>query len=277
MKIAFVEFSESHEECIYSQISFLVKDKNNVSLFIHPKIERQIYSYKDLFDEITIVDFNKLNFLKKLRQEFLFAKRISKFDKVIFNTASSSKSVRNTNFFLLLFNVESIGVLHNIKKIKSSFTQKIISLKIKKYFVLSDFLKEYAVKEGKQIKIESFYPIFFPKHTAVHLHKNSNEKWIAIPGRVELQRREYTFLIEALTDKKLLKNSKFLILGNINTKDGIFFKEKIISLNLAANFMFFDGFIENDLYYNYLEKSDFVLPLLKNNENSYKKEKISGT
>lgn len=276
MKIAIVELSVSHEECIYSQVSFLKEDKNEVSLIVHPNIKKQI-AYTDLLSNIDIVDFDNLKGFKSLKKQLALAKQLNKFDKVILNTASSSKQLRNIACFLLFSKVECIGVLHNTKKLQKSFTQKVISFKIKKYFVLSDFLKNNAIVKNPKIKLESFYPIFFPDYQKDKLSKNENDIWFCIPGRVEFYRRDYFFLINQLDKKEISKNIKFIILGNINTKDGLLFRTEIEEGKLANHFVFFDKFIENDLYYKYIKASDYILPLLKKEDVSYLKYKISGT
>lgn len=276
MKIALVELSNSHEECLFSQISFLKENKNEVFLFAHPSIKKQI-TYSNLFSEIYQVNFDRLKFFSSFIEQFKLVQRLSQFDKVIFNTASSSKPVRNILFFLCFYNVECIGIIHNIKKLQKSFTQKIISLKIKKYFVLSDLLKSNAAPSNAKIQLESFYPIVFPKFNSRELSKEKNEIWFTIPGRVEFDRRDYLFLINQLKRKAISKNIKFLILGNSNTPDGLVFKSEIKNNHLSSYFVLFDEFIDNELYYNYIKKSDFLMPLLKMEDSSYLEYKISGT
>ncbi|AUC84883.1 hypothetical protein CW731_06070 [Polaribacter sp. ALD11] len=277
MKAAIVELSKSHEECVFSQISFLQEDNNDdVSLFLHPAIKNQI-TYLNLANNVSIINFDELKGFKSLQYQLNVVKELSKFDKVIFNTASSSKQVRNIVFFLLFYKVECIGVLHNTKKLQKSFTQKIISLKIKKYFVLSDYLKDKVRISNSKIKLESFYPIFFPKFKSQNIEKKQGEVWFCIPGRVEFSRRDYFYLIHQLQKNELSAKIKFLILGNINTKDGIAFKSELERLNFESYFIFFNEFITNELYYSYIEKSDFILPLLKRKDFSYLNFKISGT
>lgn len=276
MRIAVLELSSSHEECLFSQISFLQKEEHHISLFIHPNIEKQI-SYGSRVDTISTINFDKEKWTNSIRSQYRLAKNLSQFDKLIFNTASSSKELRNILLLLLFSNVECIGVLHNTKKLQKSFTQKIISLKIKKYFILSDSLKEKAIVPNSKIKLESFYPIFFPEFKVQYIEKKENEVWFCIPGRVEFSRRDYYYLIDQFKENKVSNNLKFVILGNINTKDGLEFKSELERLNLDSYFIIFNEFIDNNLYYNYIEKSDFILPLLKKEDTAYLNYKISGT
>lgn len=276
MKIAIVELSISHEECIYSQLSFLQNNQFKVSLIVHPVIRNQI-SYDNLVSNIDVINFDKFKKINSLKEQIKIVKKLSTFDKIIFNTASSSKQLRNISLLLLFFKVECIGILHNTKKLKNSFTQKIISCKIKKYFVLSDYLKQNAEVNKSKISVESFYPIYFPKIHEKKIKKNKNEIWFCIPGRVEFSRRNYLFLVDQLEKKEISKNIKFLILGNINTKEGLSFKRKIDDLDLTDYFVFFERFIENATYYSFIKASDYILPLLKQEDYSYLKYKISGT
>ncbi len=276
MKVVIVEISESHEECIYTQVSFLKDAGYSISLLAHSDVIKQTESYIDFFDNVEEVNFNNLSFLKSLSLQVKLTKQLSKFDKVIFNTASSSKKLRNISLFLNFFKVDVIGILHNAKRLEKSFTQRLFSIKIKKYFVLNDFIK-INYKNTNATKLESFYPIFFPPFNSVSIKKRENEIWITIPGRLHYSRRNYKFLIEQLNLKEINKSIKFIILGNINTKDGLHFLDTIKSLQLDTYFKTFNEFISNDKYYNYLEKSDYILPLLNLDDESYLKSKITGT
>ena len=276
MKIAIVEISESHEECIYTQVSFLKDAGFSVTLFGHPNIIKQANSYIHLFDTIQEIDFNTLSFLKSFSLQIKLTKQLATFDSVIFNTASSSKKLRNIALFLTFYKVDVIGVLHDAKRLEKSFTQRLFSIKIKKYFVLNDFIKE-NYKNIRASKLESFYPIFFPKTDTEEITKDVNDIWITIPGRLHYSRRNYKFLIEQLQKHQINKNIKFVILGNINSKDGLHFLEELKNYELVHSFIIFKEFISNSTYYSYLEKSDYILPLLNLNDKSYLKSKITGT
>lgn len=276
MKVAIVEISESHEECIYSQVSFFKDTGCKVTLFAYSTIINQVKSYSHIFDSIQEVNFEELSFLKCLSRQIKLTKRLSKFDTVILNTASSSKKLRNVSLFLNFYKTEVLGILHNAKRLETSFTQKLFSIKIKKYFVLNDFIKK-NYKNISSSALESFYPIFFPEFNKEEIVKSSNEVWITIPGRLHYNRRNYPFLIEQLKKQSIKENIKFVILGNINSKDGLDFLEKIKENKVTSYFKIFDEFISNSIFYSYLEKSDYILPLLNLNDESYFKSKITGT
>ncbi|CAM1341067.1 hypothetical protein [Tenacibaculum amylolyticum] len=277
MNIAIVEISESHEECIFSQVSFMKDAGYSVSLIAHPKVIQQAKSYASYFSNIIEFDGDVKGIKIRMRKSIQLFNLLKKYDKVMFNTASSSKIIRNAVFLLNFKKTSCVGVIHDVSKLSSSFTQKVISTKIKKYVALSEDLVA-AAKVPSDIKLASFYPIFFPNQEYEDMKKNKEEIWICIPGRVFFSRRDYRFLIEQLANQTGLDNRiKFIILGNINTTDGIQFKEEINGLNLQNYFVFFEKFIENATYYNYLKSSDYILPLLNKNDKSYVNQKITGT
>jgi len=135
VNIAIVEISKSHEECIYTQVKFIKDSGHTIDLILHKALESQINAYRNLAKNITYITPSQNGFFAKIQQQKSLSKELSNYDLVIFNTASSSKLVRNTLLLLLFSKVKCVGILHNSKKLRSSFTQALISLKIKKYFV----------------------------------------------------------------------------------------------------------------------------------------------
>ncbi|WP_299429675.1 hypothetical protein [uncultured Maribacter sp.] len=273
MKIAIIEVSSSHEECIYTQVKFLTDSKNKVTLFLHLSLEAQIQEYKNLLTEVNYFDFDSFLGLKKIKLQWKLLQQLKGFDILIFNTASSSKIVRNLAFLLNFYSVQCIGILHNTKKLNSSFTQKIISTKIKKYYVLNDYLE----LKHKKLKICSFYPIFFPNYSFIN-KKKDNEIWISIPGRIDYNRRDYSFLINSLSKTKPLTKIKFIFLGKIdnNSAQGKQLIHELKQNNLLNQFIVFNNFIPNKKYHSILKSSDYILPLLQT-ENDYLNHKISGS
>ncbi|TDU42654.1 hypothetical protein BXY82_0047 [Gelidibacter sediminis] len=274
MKIALVELSESHEECLYSQVKFLVDAGYDVFLIIHPKIN--IEGYRELVTHVYYYNFDALSKLKRIPLQIKLTKYLKNFDKVIFNTASSSKSLRNIVFLLNAYQTECIGIIHHVRKLNKSFTQKIISAKIKKYFALSDSLKNNIQVKDTGVRLESFYPIFFPSVERLPLNKKENEIWICIPGRVFYDRKDYQFLLGQLSKFKLPTHLKFIILGNINNHDGLQLKQQLENHQLSDAFIIFDQFVPNNVFYNYIQQSDFIMPLLQKHDKDYIDSKITG-
>lgn len=281
MNVAVIEFNNYHQECLFSQINFLKANHSKVTLIVNPKSKKNIASYSNLIDNIYYYDKKaSFFFLKKLFLLFKLYRFIinSKFDKIIFNTASSSKTLIFISLLLKLSHVECIGTLHNLKKMKSSFSQKLINVTIKKYFVINDFLlSSYHIK-NPNIQLASYYPIFFPEYKSISINKPENEIWISIPGEVNFKRRDYSILIDSLMKMQKKDHLKFIVLGKVNAipKDCDVFLNLLNKHGLKHYFITFDAFVENDLFFSYLKVSDYILANLQITDDSYLKYKISG-
>ena len=281
MKIVLIEFNSYHHECIYSQVRFLKEEGANVTLIISPKAKSKISSYIDIIDNVYYYDKKaSYFFLKKFFILINLYRFIAsqKFDKVIFNTASSSKTLIFITMLLRFTGVECMGTIHNLRKMSSSFSQKLIYLNIKKYFVINDFLLNSAKISDPKARLSSYYPIFYPNYKSVNLNKPKGEKWICIPGEVNFKRRDYTILIESLIKSEYKNNLKFIILGKLSAvpKDSEVFLKLVKESGLENHFITFDTFVENDLFFSYLKAADYILANLQLNDDSYMKYKVSG-
>ena len=275
MKTAIVEISESHEECIYSQLRFLKDARHHVTLILHPKLEKQISDYMHVADQIIYFDFENGTVEKNILLQWHLFSELKKYDIVLFNTAHSYSVIRNVSVLLRPFKIKCIGILHDVKKLQNSRTQQIISKKIKHYFVLNDALLP-PEENTSTIELQSFYPIFFPKYDRVPVYKQ-NHIWVGIPGRIDYKRRNYDFLVNALSRIDGLRKVKFLILGKVdrNTPDGARLLKKIETSGQLKYFKFFHSFIDNQDFHAYLGACDFIMPLLRPNKD-YLNTKISG-
>jgi hypothetical protein len=277
MKVVLIEFGGSHAECLYSQILFLKAENIYVSLICSKDLESQVSQFTEA-DEKLFFDFNggKLESYKNI---FIIWKYIIKnqFSKVIFNSAHGGLIKA---LLLLPFpsGIEFIGTIHYLHKLKNSIGQKIIGRKVKKQFVLSDYLLEKL--KTKTIKgFHSFYPIFFPAFEKVELMKPEGEIWICIPGGVQFTRRDYMSLLEGLEKEELNKNIKFIILGKCAKEgDGLKVRNKIKSLGLKNNFVLWDQFVENNTFLTYMINSDYIMPLIHRESSNFNlyEDQISG-
>ena len=271
-KVAIIELSNSHDECIYSQIKFLLSDGDyNITLICNETIHNRLIG--NLVDvDIKLMEIRRdINMpLDILRLRSYIVK--SKFDKVIFNTATG-----NIVKLLMLLpfpkQMEFLGIVHNIGKLEGSANQDIISRKVKKYFVLSEYLKENA---PNKYNIEYFYPMFFPNSESVEVDKKEDEIWVCIPGQIERKRRDYDGLFELLANSKLNKNIKFILLGSGDTT---YITSKIEKLGIKKQFVWWEKFVGSPEFENYIEKSDYILPLIHTNHKSYSlyQNQITGT
>jgi hypothetical protein len=271
-KVAIIELSHSHDECIYSQIQFLLSDGGyDVTVICNEIIYNRLEA--NLSDvEVKLMEIRRginLPFDIIRLRSFLVKK---KFDKVIFNTATG-----NIVKLLMLLpfpnSIEFLGVVHNIGKLTGSTNQDIISRKVKKYYVLSEYLKDNA---PSKYNIEYFYPMFFPGTDNLEIEKSNNETWICIPGQIERRRRDYDGLFQQLSRHKLKENIKFILLGSGDTT---YIKNNIERLGLNKQFVWWDSYVGTPIFENYIEKSDYILPLIHPNHESFTlyQNQISGT
>ena len=280
MKVALIELNTIHEECLYTQAKFLKDSGFEVTLIIHPKLKKQIVEYENLIDNTVLFNFASSElFIRKVFSFFRLYKFIVKnnYKRVIFNTASSKLEI----IFLSLFlpsRIKKIGTIHNLKKLNNSFSQKMISKKLKKYFVINDFLLDTVKIKDPTIILSSYYPIYFPYKEVKIENSKDDYCWICIPGEINYDRRDYRLVLEVAKRIKKQLKIKFLILGKLdfNKKDSQIFLKDVKENNLQEKFIFFDYFIENSIFHSYVKKSDFIMfPNTMRNDN-YLKYKISG-
>lgn len=265
MRIALIEIGGSHDECLYSQIRFLKsREKLHVTLICDESLSDNIEYLKGQ-DETIFVRVRDGKFTQWYDLYLLWKKLINaKYDKIILNTAQGSV-IKKFMLFPFSKKFDITGTLHNIEKLFGSFGQKIISRRMDGYFVLSDHLLEKIDKEIKsKYRIGAYYSIFYPEYPQLEIEKKEDEIWICIPGQVELKRRDYLSLFNAIEKHGLNKHMKFLFLGRCEHRhgDGQLIKEKIRELELEEQFMLWDSFIDPVLFYNMVKKSDYIMPLI---------------
>ncbi len=272
-KIALIELGSFHDECLYSQALFLGKKEIEVTLFCNKKLKQRLKHCESII-EIVYLDLDSK--LKKYKAILKIWNSIRNqgFQKVVFNTAESNiyKLIR------LPFpkSVELIGILHNAYKLKNRKKQRTIDKRIHKYFTLNDFVSSTLKDENLTTnKISSIYTIFYPEFKK-RIRKPKNEIWITIPGVIALDKRDYYSLI----DIHLPKNVKLILLGRSDNSKGDEFLNRLNTFDSYDNIIIFDSFIDNDLFFDYIKNSDFILPLIHPNNESFPqflKYKISGS
>ena len=279
-KALIVEIGGSHSECIYSQAKFLSDSGYDLKLLCSENLRQRIekLSLKCTVEYFKFGDSTASDWglLRDLKRTLISSGECT----VIFNTAGGNL-VRNLLSFHYPGGLKFIGVLHDLGKLKESFTQKLINRKIRKYFVLNDYLKEDFAGSSK-ISLESFYPVFFPDYKKIELNKKNEELWICIPGNVEYSRRDYISLLDCLKNEKVNPNIKFILLGSSKhfNSDADDLKKKVNEFNLHDRFVFFDGFVEEDLFHSYIRECDLVMPLIHKSHPFFQEVnglKISGT
>lgn len=263
LRVALIELSTSHDECLYAQVKMLKSDKNIHLTLICNEKHRDNVKYYDLVNTIEFVQINKgiHVWLDLFRVRKMMLK--GNFDKIVFNTAQGP--LLKKLLMLPFGKTDMIGTLHNTNKLNGSVGQKIISKKIRKYFVLNDYLLDtIRPKDHPALQFASYYPIFFPTFPEINVTKKENEIWICVPGQVELKRRDYNSLFDSIEKTGIKAAVRFILLGRCSHAhgDGNQVKDWILQNNLTDHFMLFDDFISPELFHSILKKCDYVLPLI---------------
>src|SRR5690606_8900522 len=139
-KVAIIEIGGSHDECILSQVIALKNAGTHVTFCSTIDLWKRNPKFQSLFDDFYAVNFPKTafgDFQEIVKLNRWFSK--NGISSVICNTAQGGH-IRN----LCLTSsrkVQFFGIIHTIKMLQGSFTQRLISRKIKTYFVLNDTLK----------------------------------------------------------------------------------------------------------------------------------------
>ncbi len=265
-----LEFSKGHTEVLYSQTLFLSNSDYQVHLLCDQRNKARVESF-DTIDSFYYLDpehtrHDRFKQIKTYLSE-------NKIEQLVVNTAAWS-AIRYLPF--MLWDVEIIGIVHSLDKLRSSFYQRLLSLKIKKYFVLSEYLLK-ETSDIKNISFSSFYPMFFPMSFSKSLREKGDEFWICIPGQVEYKRRDYDALVNSI-DTTLDHRIKFILLGRHDHQagDGTRLMYSLKKRGLEKYFIFFDDFIEDAEFHAWLKGSDLLMPLPHEN-GRYFQNAISGT
>ena len=283
--VALIEISASHEDALYSQLLFMKKSGCKVFLIISTEIEKRMpASLASLTDEVKIFEINSLKGLKRWKAVNSVRKYLLKnnINRAMIYTASGKNILKLA--LLSIFNRKIVftGGIHHADKLTRMGLQWIISLKIKKYFVLNDYILENISKPDlKSVRLSSFYPMFFPCPPSVGSGKDNILK-VVIPGALEFKRRAYEDLLDELKTQPLHPNIKFVIAGNarLHKPDGQAFVAGIKQMNLENQFSIFDRFISYEEMFVFLEECNLVLPLMHpriSNFDSYFRYQISGS
>lgn len=279
MTIIIVEFNTWHGECLYSHCLLYKRMGYSIILCTTTKQEKLAENLQsnNVIDKYELFEFSRR--YKKLTELWRFRRFVlnSQANHLHLNTAQGSFAWK---LFLLPIPKRIIvtGILHNIRKVKSSLGQYFISRRINGYILLSDILKPEYIASKCKVTVEAVYTIFKPNIKSTELDKPQNEIWLCVPGAISYKRRDYDILLE----KEWPENIKFIFLCNRHKEDGDVFYKKVEITNpkLMKNFVFFDKYIPDELFDAYILKSDALLPLVHPWNNSlaqYIKTKISGT
>lgn len=258
-RVAILEIGGSHDECILSQLIGL-KAANCWIVFCGTremlKKNSRFETYIDAFHEVILPHSTFGDFFAMVRlNKWFLANAI---DVVIANTAQGGH-IRNL-CLTAPSKVKFLGIIHTIKMLDGSFTQSLISRKIKQYFVLSDTLKKY-VGEKPGIHIHSFYPLSYP-HFSQQIEKLPGEFRVAIIGGVENRRKDLDgFLTMAQATPE---HVQFYFLGksNLESDEVKLFEQRLSDLQLTSRVHLFNTFVSEELFDAHLQETDAIFPLV---------------
>jgi glycosyltransferase involved in cell wall biosynthesis len=274
-KAALIEIDGSHDECLYSQLLFLKNGGYHVTLICSENLRKQVSEF-DIADEKVFFDFDKKGAAHKLKQIWKLRTYIirQKIGTVIFNSLHG-RTIRDLTLLPFPKKIIFAGTLHGINKLKGSFTQRVIGLRVRKVFLLNDYMIDnLKLVPNQGLQFQSYYSIFFPQFkNEPQINKPADECWIAIPGQVEYKRRDYETLVRTFAAMPVKPGYKFLLLGNSTHKhsNGTELKELVKELGVADHFVFWDGFLENAVFHAYLKKADIVMPLIHPGNDGFQK------
>lgn len=271
-KVAIIEVGTFHDECLYSQLLFFSGTEHETYLICNEKLRERVQDYPA--GHFLFLDFSdkKSKYKNWFRiRRFVIKNQIS---KVIFNTAES-------NIFKLILlpvpaGTQITGIIHNTQKVRQNFKNKLIARRMHKILVLAGFIQKNAEIENLfRKKISHFYPVYFPE-AKIFKAKPEGEKWISVPGIIDFNKRDYGCLLNL----KIPQNYTFILLGRPVGERANEFLEKIRVHPQAGQFIWFDRFVDNAVFQNYIAQSDYILPLIHPNISQFEyflKYKISGS
>lgn len=247
-KIALVEIGNSHSECLLTQIYALQNDFEIVLI-----LNQELY---DQSEELIKLCNSSIAINTKDKSSMQIAGmlwkllRINHIEKAIFNTAQGNV-IRKLAIRALGYKIEFIGLIHTVRKFQGSFTQKIINLKIKKYFVLSEHLL-HKINPPRGVKVECFYPIdFLQFETQSEVNQRLR---IGIIGGVESRRKDIEGFLQ-MTEN--VNDIDFYFIGKTD-----FHSKYYALLRHRENVKVFTEFLSQKDFHTEVSECDFILPLV---------------
>ena len=266
--VAVMEIGGSHDECLLSQF-FALKQRGCRVYFIGTEAiwlrNTSFHALVDVFLPVKLAQGALADFLTMRRLNGYFESHNIR--KVILNTAQGGH-VRNL-CLTAKKSTEFIGIIHTLRKFNGSFTQNVISKKIKKYLVLNDYFLT-QIKPSESQRITSFYPLRFPTFDASPV-ENKSTKQITVIGGVENRRKDLAGsigLMKQLVDLDL----HFVFLGKSDpNNEGVQqLKETLRENGLLDRVTMYDHFVDEKEFDRVVKQTDFIWPMIHPNTESAK-------
>jgi hypothetical protein len=257
LRIALVEIGGSHDECLLTQMHAIRNAGHEVLLITAANVAERNPIFKEYVHEIHVVDIENTTRKVVVREVWKKLKGDA-IDQAIFNTAQG-KMIRDLCLKAIFHPMEFVGVIHTTRMFTESFTQKIIHRKIKKYFLLSEFLCS-KVTPPKGVSIDYFYPLRFPRASE---KKENTQKTIAIIGGVEERRKDLDGFLKVLST---IQNEKvhFVFLGKSDASkpEVSVFLERLQEEKVTELVTTYDAFVPQETFDSVLQNATFILPLV---------------
>ena len=274
--VALMEIGGSHDECLYSQLYSLTNSGRTVTLICTQEIRDRNPGFESLVDSFIIVSFTKSKFKNKgILRGILKSLKQKGVSKLVLNTAQGSK-VRSLSMMALFSKIEFIGIIHTTRKFEGSFTQKLINLKIKKYFMLSEYLLS-RITPPRGINVDYFYPIRYQGYSKSNPTNETLE--VTVIGGVENIKKDLDGFIKMVANIDQKVNFTFLGKSNPELEDVNVFQALLKKEGIDNMVTTFDHFISQETFDAHLKKTDAILLLIHPNTESaeyYFKHQISG-
>lgn len=279
IRLALLETGGSHGEILITQSLFLDDPQIIPYLIIRKNQLKNSPGLHKIKNILTLEeDKNSLGRILQLRKIRSYLKK-NHIKYLVINTAQGA-FIRDL-CMQLPPRLNITGISHNPQKLNTSFTQKIINRRIKKYFVLSDPIKENLRPMNPDLQIESLYTVFSKNEPHPQPAYDTGNFLVCIPGAIESKRRNYQHLIDELTHKNdLYPGVTLVFLGRMVGAEAQEIKMKIEKLVGEERTLFFDSWIPEKDFSHYLFKSRIILPLIAPGNSSfelYRDFKLSGT
>ena len=255
---ALVELSTSHLVCLQSQILFLKQAGAPVDLFLSSRA-RGRSAFLNGADRIHFLDVDngiggRWRVARALRRAFLDLG----VEAAVFNTAEGNH-VRD---FCLIAppGIRYAGLLHHTNKLGRSFTQRVISRRIRRYYVLMDYLLDSLPEPGR-LTFAGMSPVFHAGPPAGRTATPAAGLLVCIPGELEFRRRDYRGLAAALRASPPGPGLRFVLLGSARTSDGRAILEMFDQTGHGDHIRSFPDYVDQETFTAVLAESDLILPL----------------
>ncbi len=275
--IALIELGGSHEECLYSQVLFLREYGYRVHVLIREDHLARMETWPEVHHWKTFRSPSGLAGEWKLVFGVLRYLRRNNIHKAVINTAGG-------NIIRKLSRISGkrtdlTGLLHLGSKLWTSRSQRIISRKIRKYFVLAEFIRENLDRADPALSIGYFYPVYFPGKADAGRPAAGMNFLVCIPGAVDFKRRDYGSLLEEIVAHGVPDGIRFVLLGRTTGPDGQALIARIRDLKLQDHFITFGGFVDHATFYHHVRISNLILPLItpqSHDYEDYRRYKVTG-